>query len=235
MADTKLENPFSYRIIKTKEEINEITELITRVYTRQGYLDPDNIDDETPKISSYLSSPYATVFGAYVNDTAVGTITVIEDTNQGLPMDVVFKEELNEKRDVHTKIAEVCQFAIDKQLLKQANAGISPTITDVEVSTHLLRLVVHYGIHRQFDFFSLAINPKHKIFYKAIGCIQIGTEKQYPSVNNAPALGYILDIKKIERLVGVKTQNIWLLREIIENPPNYALFENAQLSPVKYR
>jgi len=228
MKETESESHLSYRIAAAEEEIDEITQLVTRMYVQRGYLDPKYLDGDTPEISSYLSSPHATVFGAYADDDVVGTIAVVDDASPRLPMDMLFEEELNLKRQDGAKIAEVCQFAVDKQLIKQTGNSLLPAVADIEVSTHLLRLVIHYGIHRRFDFFSFAVDRKHKLFYEAIGCVQIGTGKQYPSVNNTTAFGYLLDVKKIEQFINAKTQKTGFLRKIMQTQPNYALFENAR-------
>lgn len=209
---------YTYKIIQTKEKLEEATNLIFQVYSKKGYTTHSSRDNEVQKISSYLSSKNATVFGAYLNSKIVGTISILLDNTIDLPMDILFKKELDQIRNKNIKIAEVCQFAINTEMLAKSQENIT-------ISINLLSLVLRYGIYKQYDYFSLTINPKHKTFYETIGCTQIGVEKKYPSVNNAPALGYILDLSKTKKELDKETQKNWLLREMKKISPDMTLFK----------
>ena len=177
----------TYTVLKSNEELDVVTALITRVYMREGYI--RNIDAESG-ITKYLRNKSTKVFLAKKEGVIIGTISLVADGELGLPMDLIYQDELKPYRSPKHRLAEVCQFAIDTQLLVGEGMGAS-----LEVSRNLLALVVSEARKSECTCVSFTVNPKHKKFYELLGALQIGGEKMYPSVENAPALAYILDIK----------------------------------------
>lgn len=222
-----IKNGIVYRVAVHENEIDVLQKLIIRVYLEKEYLNETSFE-EFSKINSFLRSSFSVTFGAYIDTIAIGTITVVEDSSEGLPMDSIFKNELQFLRQKGFRLAEGCQFAIDKSLLKDHIPKLLSGVTEASMSAQLLSLTIHYAISRHIDYICLAVNPKHKIFYESIGCERVGSEKQYPSVNNAPALAYTLDIKSFTEKVKQGAKNHWSLRGLIENPPDYRIFDNIE-------
>ena len=182
---------YRYDVARNNEEKTEVLSLIKRVYARENYAAEDAIETAFDK---HLLAPETRVFAAYRDDVLFATVSVVPDSDLGLPMDILYKQELNEIRSQNKKIAEVGQFAVDHKLVQQLTA-----------SAPLLKLVLEYAIQKSLDYLCIAINPKHDSFYKALGFVPIGGLKYYPSVNNAPALARVLNIKDLgeKKVLGI--------------------------------
>ena len=182
----------TYRTAVTPEDREEAIKLVTDVYTAEGYIDPSA--DRPAGISDYINQPQSTTVMAYVDDWFCGTITIVRDSDQGLPMDVIYHDELAGFREQQVALAEVCQFAV---LQKPTDHEKLSHRTNLDVSLGLLSHTIHLALSEQIACLCFTINPKHQLFYRSLGCEQIGEEKSYPFVNNAPALAFSLAVTKL--------------------------------------
>ena len=73
------------------------------------------------------------------------------------------------------------------------------------------------------------VDAGHKSFYKTLGCEQIGKEKSYPFVNNAPALALYLDLHKLRTQ---KEQRLSLVKRILDLKPTAKFITNYQTASV---
>ncbi|MBU3925499.1 hypothetical protein KJ854_06260 [Patescibacteria group bacterium] len=203
-------NKINYFLAQSKQEIEEAFLLIYKEYVKQGYLS-ERAANSKLKVDSCFLLPDSATFISKINHKIIGTVSVAADSRFGLPMDEIYKEELDELRGENKKIAEVCRLAINN---KKHN--------NLSLLIPLLKLVVHFGFYKEIDFLCVAINPKHNSFYSSLFFQDIGKLKSYPSVNGAPALAKILDLNKLKK---IKARNFFI-KEIIEsNPPDYNLFK----------
>lgn len=193
-------NPmYTYSIAESKSQIESVITLVTRVYAKSGYVDSDS---SLQGITKFLYDATRTVsIMASKGDLCVGTISVVIDGEGGLPMDSLYEHELQPLRQQERKIAEVCQFAIDKDSLKGGETKIT-VFSENDLALQLFGLVLSYCEKKHIEFVVFAVNPKHKSFYEVIGARQIGGEKLYQSVRNAPALAYVLEVSLLKGGVG---------------------------------
>jgi len=193
-----------------KEQVNDAIVLVEKVYTDEGYVNASS--EKKDSISKYLKIEDTTTYGLYIEARLVGTISIVKDGSEGLPLDQIFLEEMTQVRSPNSKIGEVCQFAIDKNYIRSlVDEGSFSSMAALSLSRQLLQQVFLYGIENKFSDFVFAINPKHKVFYEKLGARQIGTVKYYASVNEAPALLYRLCLAEshidpimMEAAVGVR-------------------------------
>jgi hypothetical protein len=91
----------------------------------------------------------------------------------------------------------------------------------------LFKLALHYGMRKGFDFFCITVNPKHESFYRWMGFEKFAETRDYPSVQNAPAVPMKLDLKALDekRKKGLPCNT--LLSEILYNPPEEATLAGA--------
>ena len=204
-----------YALSKTKSSAKESAFLVQKEYIKQGYINPDNIEN---KIKIFKNS--ATFIAKYKN-RVVGTVSVFFDSDLGLPMDEIYNKELNKLRSQNKKIAEVGHLAIDNDFLSK-EPGFKEKYNNLFLVSSLFKLVFHYCIYENIDNICISINPKHNLFYKSILFKDIGGLKFYPSVNNAPALAKTLDISKLK---NKKIKNYLLNKLFWNNPPDYKIFE----------
>ncbi|MEK7604205.1 MAG: hypothetical protein AAB442_00130 [Patescibacteria group bacterium] len=152
-------------------------DIVRRVYAAQGY------DLSEGVFVRFLRTPNAVVWGLFEEDVLFGTISIIPDSEAGLPMDSLYAEELAPFRAEGKKIAEVVQFAIDHTLKKPSPFEAVP----------LLITVLSYARTQKIDTICISIHPKHSQFYHMLGFEKIGDLKQYQAVA-APAVAYALPL-----------------------------------------
>ena len=176
------------RVLQNTEEREAARDIVRKKYEEQGY------DVSSGGIAQYLDTPHATIFGIFYEDTLYGTISLVRDSTDGLPMDSLYSNELSLWRSQERKIAEVVQFAVDHDRYT-ALAGKEPSPF---IAAPLLRKVFSYAQEEHIEYLCISINPKHDQFYSMLGFKQIGALKHYPSVN-APAIARALSVADAEK------------------------------------
>ncbi|MBU6214716.1 hypothetical protein KGM48_02625 [Patescibacteria group bacterium] len=164
------------RQLSTDGERRAAMDLVRRAYEAEGYRVTDSI-------SKYLDAPGARTFGLFRNETLIGTLSIVPDT-EGLPMDSLYARELAPWRASGKTLAEVVQFAVDR------NERHSPF-----AAAPLFAAVLTYARQLGVDYLCISINPKHDRFYSLLGFKKIGEEKQYAAVN-APAIARALPLSR---------------------------------------
>lgn len=170
---------------------------------------------------SHILANHAKTFTALINNTLFATISVVPDSPSGLPMDDLYKEDLQFLRDNNKKIAEVTQFAVDHELLAQADVEYTPNKRFTS-TLPLLSLVFHYALHFELDYLCIAISPKHDPFYKSLGFQDVGVPKYYPVVNTL-SVARVLDLKALSS-AGDEMPTI--LNKIMNEPVDYSIFKD---------
>lgn len=172
-------------IVKTEEELTACRQLLQQVYRNENYLADELTTNKT-------NSDTTTTFIANEEDRICGTIALIEDSIAGLPMDSIFKTELDTLRLPDVTLAEVGSFAV---LDHKHSTSIQQNLI---ISFSLLAEVISFVLeNKNLTHICIAINPKHKQFYESLGFISIGLEKSYPQINHAPALAYYLNTERL--------------------------------------
>jgi hypothetical protein len=140
------------------------------------------------RLSLHHALPSTKVFVATVRGRVAGTVSVIEDSRIGLPIDELYRHELSVLRRQGRRISEVSALAIDEQ---HKTAGV-PILTRL-----ILLLVVHAKEIRKQDDICIAVNPRHVRFYRRLfpGAAEFGQLKSYGKVNGAPAVLLRLDLR----------------------------------------
>lgn len=164
--------------VKIAGEIDEFKEAFSLVhdnYLRNGYLG-------TPKPHGMLFGihallPGTVVFVAKSNKNVISTISEIADTELfGLPMDELYRGELDELRARGRKIVEL-------------SALVTPAdYRWTNIVMYICKVMYQYSIDHGVNDLCIAVNPKHVRFYKHILLFEdLGPERYYPKVN-APAV-----------------------------------------------
>jgi hypothetical protein len=157
------------------DEYKQVFSLVHDTYLRMGYL-------STPKPHGMLFGihtllPETVIFVAKSYRTVISTLTEIFDTELfGLPMDELYRKELDGLRSKGRKIVE-----------------LSVLVTPVDfrwmnVFMYINKIMYLYSLDRGVNDLCIAVNPKHVRFYKHIMLFEdLGPERYYPRVN-APAV-----------------------------------------------
>lgn len=205
--------------IESEEMIRKSGELVYFEYLQDGYFDPVKENEKIP-VSKYKFIKSSKNFVAILEGELIGTVTVVEDGDEGLPMDDLYKKELDVQRKSKKRIAEISQLAIVRNL--ERFPEINRRLFQSMVLISLLKCVYYQVKHSGVELLSIAINPKHYDFYKSLGFFEIGGLKYYQFVNGAPAFAKAIHInKELEE----RAESNLILREIIKNPLEKGLLD----------
>ncbi len=175
-------------------EKNRARSIVEHEYLKMGYL--IHKEATPPQIPStpYLREATSETYALYLDKKIIGTISIIMDSVHGLPMDALFKSELDTFRKKDEHLAEVVQLAIDEEILAQSGM-LKKNIERLRFLTSLFQAVLRSAHRAHISTLCIMVNPKHDTFYEHIGFRTIGEEKSYPPLQNAPAVPKVLTLK----------------------------------------
>ena len=178
----------TFEIADTIQKLENAYRLLHDVYVEEGYMAPH---PSGMRITHHSLLPKTTTFVGTHYEQIVLTMTLFPDSEAGLPMDSQFSRELDELRMAGRYIAEVGSLASDPGFRNR----------NQNVPMHANKIMHAYADkYLNLDDFVIAINPKHKWFYKNILLFeQISRQRDYGYVKGAPAIVMRMNIKKMEQ------------------------------------
>lgn len=179
-----------YRIAVHREEREAAFRLVYRSYLEAGLGQPNQ---HGMRVTPYHLLPSTEVFVAVLQSEAIYTVSLIGDGELGLPMESVYRQEVNERRKQGCRIGEVSCLADRRSKHRKC----------FPVFMRLCRLTAQYAWHHGMDQLLVAVHPRHARFYQRFMDFRpIGGEKSYPSVQNRPAIALELDLVRLHREGG---------------------------------
>lgn len=177
----------TFRIASTREDRATAFRLVYQNYLRKGLIEANKYQI---RLTPYHLLPTTNVFIASIDDEIIATVSLIGDGELGLPMEGVYPDEVNRARDLGLSVGEVSSLAVRDVKFSSF----------LPIFVKLTRLMAQHSRMYGMDQFLIATHPKHARFYQRfMGFEQIGTQTEYPSVKNAPAVAYCLDFDRIDR------------------------------------
>lgn len=171
----------SVRPAETAEAQKEVRAIVAERYVNEGYY---REGDSDPSLSPYYDSPEGSLgrrFALYSGDEEeiIGTIGVAFDSGGSLPMDELYKKDLDVLRTRGLTLAEVGQFA--------TRSGV---VVGKSALRRILQGVESEARSRGADAIVFMIHPDHDKRYGAFGFKRLGTGVQtvHERLQNAPAL-----------------------------------------------
>jgi hypothetical protein len=185
--NNELANGFKFKIAQNKDEFEGACRLVHDQYVQKGYMERRK---SGMRLSLFHALPETTTFIGKKNDLLAYTLTLFQDSALGLPMDSIYKKELDSLRAQGRKIAEVGALAAHPDIQKE----------DQTVLMHGNKIMHKYGRdHLGVDDLVIAINPKHQWLYEHVLLFEkIGDLTQYDYVKKAPAVAYRLNLRSAE-------------------------------------
>jgi len=184
-----------YRVARTRGELEESYRLVYNEYLKRSYV---NENDSKLHLSLFNLLPEATTFVALSNNEILATATVIPDTCFGLPMDDLYKPELDTLRQSGNKLCEISMLASNTSIFKEG----TPLLLNARkmfLIYYLFKYILDYTIkYLNLDYICIAVNPKHEMTYDNLLFENLGGLKSYDKVNGAPAIGKCLNLKTIK-------------------------------------
>lgn len=212
---------FTFKIAKTKEELEQAFRLLHDAYVDQGYMKPNQTG---LRVTKFHALPTTTTLIAKYNDKVVGTVSILRDAGLGLPLDSAF--DLNNVKIKYPQIAEVSSLAIQKEFRREHGFLLWP----------LLKYFYHYSKHlMRLNSIIVGVHPKWADFYLGIlgfKPIYANTVKHYDFANGNPVVGYFLDLEtaplEYASMYAQSPENENLLKFFTSEPgPNFHLPDRA--------
>jgi hypothetical protein len=176
----ELPGGFKIEIAATQKDLEDAFSLVYREYQRMGYIRSDNGTGIHVDIRHLLDS--TSVF-LLRSTSIIGTVSLICDSRMfGLPMDVLYEEELEPLRREKRRIVELASLAT------------APQARRTSLFMYVFRAVYRHALTNDANDFCIMVNPRHVKFYKKVLLFeQMGPEKYYPKVG-APAVALRLNL-----------------------------------------
>lgn len=174
----KENNGVIYKLANSYDERKQAINLIDYMYKERGII-PKN--QPMPELTAFNLSSSSTVFIAKKGDEVVGTLSLIEDSYIGLPMESIHQQEILSIRQAERRVAEVGALAVKK--------GFG-------VSLMLYNIMFRWAKRsRYIDNLAISVHPSSLRFFRDVLLFsQLGKIKNHPKYNNALAVALTLDV-----------------------------------------
>ncbi|HBV20163.1 MAG TPA: N-acetyltransferase [Nitrosomonas sp.] len=162
-------NGYSIHIVNSLKHRIKANTLIKRMYASRGY--------QTQNASIFPPSPDQITFATFIGEIIIGTVTLKNDSANGLLADELYGDEINLFRKNGRKVCELSKFALD------------PQYSSKEMITSLFQVTFLYArnVLNTTDFFC-EVNPRHAGFHKHVFGFQPSGELRTCPRVNAPAV-----------------------------------------------
>lgn len=171
----KLDRP-GIKFAETIQELEQSFALVYAEYYKKGFIPKPNTLGLLYNIYSLL--PGTTHIVAKSGSQVISNLTEIADSKEfGLPMDAIYKPELDELRAQGKSIVELSALATPAKHRWR------------NIFLYLVQVMYWYSVYAGVDEICVAVNPRHERFYKGLFPFEdLGPERHYPRVD-APAVG----------------------------------------------
>ena len=179
------------RVARTLEEVRLSWQLGYEVYLATGLIDANPYQMHT---SMQMVQSGAVVLQRMYNRRVEATLSAVADGVEGLPLDAVYRRELDLLRLNGRKLVEVGQFAhrwrghwADQDAPPAGDRGAVRMAQ--KALTELTGYAFAYGLSIGATDFVIGVHPRHSRFYQhAWGFMRVGEMHSYPSVNHRPVV-----------------------------------------------
>lgn len=175
------------RVATTREDRLAAFRLVYQSYLRSGLCTahPQGI-----RITEHQLLSTSDIFIAEIHDTVICTMTIVRDSEHGLPADDLYRDELDYRRNEGHQLAEIGCLA-DR---RQHASRFLPLFIDMG------RLIVQFAHQHGVSHLVASMHPKHAALYRrCMGFEQFGDRYNYHAVCDRPAVGMALDIAETAR------------------------------------
>ncbi|MBA4386576.1 MAG: hypothetical protein C0404_01265 [Verrucomicrobia bacterium] len=215
---------YEVRLANTLEERKRAWRMVFRRYLAEGYA---KTDGDGLWCGLYDALPQTTTVLVTRNGADIATVSLVFDSDYGLPADTLYGDELDKMRRNGRRLCEISSLASEETDRKAA----------VEVLNHMFKIIYLLACRlADATDFIITVNPHHVVYYERKMLFQrIGEVRSYGKVNGAPAVLLQFDLETafdrwIARYAGTNdscgrhyvepqtwNQAIWFLAENISH------------------
>jgi hypothetical protein len=182
-----------FRVARELGEVLAAWRMVYGVYVGAGLIHPNSYEIHT---TPQTLSPCSAVFHSSHGQGIESTLTAVVDGALGLPMDSVYKAELDTLRRQGRRVTEYGMFAHCRQLAPSKTDGDCecteqqyPAARVQSSMIHLMRLAFYFALTRNSTDMIIGVHPRHARFYgRAFGFRQFGPVRTCPAVNHRPVV-----------------------------------------------
>lgn len=182
-AGTTDMSDLTHSIATTRDELTSAFHLVHEAYVRSGLILPNPY---SMRITPHHLLPSTDVLISSIRGEAFCTLTLIRDGMLGLPMEAVYAEEVELRRDAGLRISEASCLA------DRRHSGVARTLPALR---QIMALTAQCAKHQGMNQILIAVHPHHAGFYRRLlGFQSFGATKPYEAVRNHPAVALSLDL-----------------------------------------
>ena len=173
----------TFKIVSTEEEMAGAFALLQDSYVRRGI-----VAEGQMRLQVISLLPSTTTFIAKRGDQILATLSLIEDSDLGLPMEKVHGPEVAGVRQLFRKVAEVGALAV------------RPDLRRTGLSIMLYNMMYRWARNwRHVDDLLIAVHPSARFFYSNLLLFRpLGRVQNYAGLRDAASLPMRLDIPGVQ-------------------------------------
>jgi hypothetical protein len=163
------------KFAENRDELQQSFALVYQVYMQKKFITQPKPHGMLYNIHSLLPDTVHIIAKSYLK--VISNLSVIADTPAfGLPMDVIYRPELEALRDQGKSIVELSALATPREHRWK------------NIFQYLVQVMYWYCVYKAVDEVCIAINPRHVRYYKGLFPFEeLGPARHYPRVD-APAI-----------------------------------------------
>lgn len=163
------------KFAENRQELEQSFALVYQVYLQKKFITEPKPHKMLYSIYSLLPQTVHIIAKSYLR--VISNLSVIPDTPEfGLPMDVIYRPELDRLRSQGRTIVELSALATPREHRWK------------NMFHYLVQVMYWYCVYKGVDDVCIAINPRHVRYYKGLFPFQeLGPQRHYPRVD-APAI-----------------------------------------------
>ncbi|MBI1977135.1 MAG: hypothetical protein HYS55_00090 [Candidatus Omnitrophica bacterium] len=180
---------------RERDHFEKAFRLIYEEYLAKGYC---SANPYQMRFSLFNALPETVTFCLWRKQVLAGTASLISDSALGLPMDDVYKPEMDQLRKEGRKMCEVSLLALNSEVIKK---GILPLYFAERLKClyQIFKPIFWYARNTiEFTDLCIAVNPVHRQLYTSLHFEEFGEERVYESVNGNPSIAMRLRFDNIE-------------------------------------
>ncbi len=182
--------------------IDEIKEAFKLIYTTYLSSDLQKPDPSLMKISFHNLLPTSFLIIVKKNGKVCGTLTIIQESEDRLPINELFNNEIGRIRRKDSLLCELSGLAVDDSLTN----GESRTVL---LSLFRKAFILGHDLLGCTDL-CMMINPRHCNYYqKEFNYEKIGQIRRYGKVNGAPAVPMRLNLEMGAELFRISNPRLY--------------------------
>jgi len=173
-----------FKLAETRNERDQAFSVVHDAYARRGII--------APHPSGWFATPFsflpttATVV-AKAGDRVIGTVSLVEDSPCGLPLEAAYPGTVDTYRRRSRRVAEVSSLAV------------TPGLRGRGVPFMLYYLMFRWAYrYRYLDDLVMTVHPRMGDFFRTVLLFdQVGPERDLPGLKQAPAVALRQDLRAI--------------------------------------